>query len=104
MKSVSLIFLCLLQFAYIYGQNKADIDTYTKAIESDPENAVAYYSRGVLKSNKAQYKSAIEDYKKALQIKPDYFEALFAAGLDYADLRNEKEAINYFTKALKIKK
>jgi tetratricopeptide (TPR) repeat protein len=48
------------------------IQEYSKAIEIDGQNAVAYAHRGSAYINNQDYDRAVADLKKALQIDPDY--------------------------------
>jgi CheY-like chemotaxis protein len=44
---------------------------FTKAIELKPNDADAYYIRGVSYGNLGNYQQAIDDYTKAIELKPD---------------------------------
>ena len=59
------------------------ISEYTKAIEIDPENAIAYNNRGVAhyKSLKNDgYEKAMADYDKAISLDPDFVTAYINRG------------------------
>ncbi|MBM26711.1 MAG: hypothetical protein CL760_13745 [Chloroflexi bacterium] len=43
---------------------------YTKAIDENPNNALAYFSRGAVYHIKEKYEEAISDYTKAIEIDP----------------------------------
>jgi len=43
---------------------------YTKAIEFKPDNASAYYNRGIAKKTKKDYEGALADFKKVLELQP----------------------------------
>ena len=44
---------------------------YTEAIRLDPEDAVAYHSRGSTKADLEDYTGAISDYTEAIRLDPD---------------------------------
>jgi tetratricopeptide (TPR) repeat protein len=46
-----------------------------------PDNAHAYFHRGLAKANFGQYQDAIADYDQALQLKHDYAHAYVNRGL-----------------------
>ena len=49
----------------------------TKAIESEPDNAILYYNRGYLYEQMDNGEQAVENYKKAAELDPQYFDATF---------------------------
>ena len=51
------------------------IADYTKAIEIDPNYALAYVNRGISKANLQDYTGAIADFTKAIEIDPNYADA-----------------------------
>ena len=44
---------------------------YNKAIEINPQDADAYYNRGIAKYDLGDYQGAIVDYSKAIEINPE---------------------------------
>ena len=59
---------------------------YNKSIDLNPDNAKAYYKRGLLKLilldlNFSIANSAIKDFNRAIHLDPDYSEAYFHRGL-----------------------
>jgi len=50
------------------GQYEEAIEEYSKAIELDPKNTLAYEHQGIAKANMCLYESAIEDYQAFLTI------------------------------------
>jgi tetratricopeptide (TPR) repeat protein len=46
------------------------IDDFTKAIESNPKNASAYFNRGMIYHEQGKYAKAIDDYNKAGKLAP----------------------------------
>lgn len=57
------------------------IADFSKAIELDPENKYAYYSRGTAKYELEDYIGAIADYSKAIEITPKNASAYYYRGL-----------------------
>ena len=76
---------------YIKGQNAWLLGTKTgyqeavtycrKAIELDPDYALAYYTLGNVLCDQGKHEEAIGAYRKAIELKPDFF-------LAYSDLGN----------------
>jgi len=56
------------------------ISSFSKALELDPQDHLAYNNRGVAYKRKGLYDEAIADYNRALEIKPGYDSALFNRG------------------------
>ena len=56
------------------------IADFTKAIELDPDDAVAYYNRGNSKRKLKDYYGAIADYTKAIELDPDVADAYYNRG------------------------
>jgi Tfp pilus assembly protein PilF len=79
------------------------LNDYNKAIEINPQNANAYYFRGVLMMEKGDNDKAFDDFNKAIQIKPDFFAALINSGTIWNKKGEWDKAIENYTKALSIK-
>jgi len=54
------------------GKYEEAIEEYSKAIELEPNNTLAYEHRGIAKANMGLYESAIEDFQTALTIEHIY--------------------------------
>jgi tetratricopeptide (TPR) repeat protein len=54
-----------------------------KSLETNPEYAAAYETRGVLYSLREQYDHAIPDFNKAIETDPSFAEAYFHRGMAY---------------------
>ena len=81
------------------GDYKGAIADYDKAIELDPDLAVAYNNRAGSKANIGKYKGAVEDYDKAIEIEPDYVGAYFGRGLAKILMSQEKDGCLDLSKA-----
>ena len=57
------------------------IADYSKAIEINPNDAIAYRDRGAAKFDLKDYRGAIADYSKAIEINPNYAEAYGNRGI-----------------------
>jgi len=77
------------------------IDTYSQAIELDPENANAYFNRG-FEYFSGEHEKAIEDYSKAIELDPEHAEAYYHRGSCYSDLDEYEAAIEDYSKAIKL--
>ncbi len=66
---------------YQAGDYKGAIELYTKAIELNPELAVAYNNRAAAEVRLQRYEAALKDYDKAIEIAPDFIGAYFGRGL-----------------------
>ena len=93
---------------YEKGNYHQAIEYCDKAIESDPNDALAYNSRGLAYAKLGEYDRAISDYDKAIELKPDYAVAYHNRGLAYfhtggwMNTGPFDEAISDFTKAIEL--
>jgi tetratricopeptide (TPR) repeat protein len=78
------------------------IECYDKALEINPQNADAYYNKGLSLSSLKSHAEAIECYDKALEINPQNADAYYNKGLSLALTENHNEAIESFDRALEI--
>ena len=83
-------------------QYERAIADYDKAIALEPEDAVAYYNRGVSYLVLEQYERAIEDFDKAISIKQDYVDAYINRGISYFKQGKYECAIEDYDKAIEI--
>ena len=90
---------------YNAGENKnwdEAIVCYSKAIELDPDYAMAYNNRGWAYDEKGEYDRAIRDYNKAIELKPDYAMAYNNRGLAYEKKGEYDRAIRDFDQAIEL--
>ena len=76
---------------------------YSKAIEIDPNYAIAYNNRGSVYYDRDEYRLALNDYNKAIAILPDYAIALNNRGMVYLIKRDYEKALKDFSKAIEFK-
>ena len=85
------------------------IHVYTKVLEINPRDSVAYNNRGYVFNNKGEYGHAAQDWKKALGLDPSLADAYNSLGWLYAtcprsQYRNSTEAVSFATKACEMTK
>ncbi len=89
-----------------YACDEKDYDckilNYSKAIELDSNNEVAYNNRGNAYDDKGNYDQAIKDYNKAIELKPDYADAYSNRAYSYRNKKNYDAAIADYRKALEL--
>jgi len=85
------------------GQHEAEIASYDKAIEIQPDKHEAWYNRGVALSALGQHKAEIASYDKAIEINSDYHEAWNNRGVALSALGQYEAAIASYDKAIEIK-
>ena len=73
----------------INKNNKGANEAFTKLIEIQSDNYVAFYYHANAEFNLKQIKEALTDYNKASELKPDYPDAYFNRGL-YKQFVNDK--------------
>jgi protein O-mannosyl-transferase len=77
-----------------YGDIKGALTELDRAIKLDPNFAMAYYNRGILKNDKFNdFNGAISDYTNALRVNPNYVQAQFNRAISYKALSKFGEAI-----------
>ena len=75
----------------------------TVLINNNPNDAVAYYNRGIEYEGKHDYDRAIADYSKCISIKPDYARAYNNRGTSFYFGKDDVgHAIADFTKAIDL--
>jgi tetratricopeptide (TPR) repeat protein len=74
----------------ILGALQGALEDCAKALQSEPESAAVYDSRGLIYLKMGQFAAAIDDYNSALRFDPKLASALYGRG--YARLRNGDKA------------
>ena len=74
----------------------------TRAIELNPNYAIAYNNRGGVYRSKGNFDRAIEDCSKAIALKPDYADAYNYRGIACHQKREFDCAIKDFDKAIEL--
>lgn len=78
------------------------INEYSKAIQLDPFNPMAYNNRGSAYHKKGEYNQAISDFTKAIELRYYYWEAYSGRGKVYADQGDLDKAVSDFTQAIEL--
>ena len=78
------------------------VESYTKAIELDPENAVYYSNRAAAFSLQEDWSSAIEDGMAAISLNPRYAKGYSRLGAAYIGVGNMDKAAESYAKALEL--
>ena len=78
------------------------IKDYDKAIELDPNYALAYMNRGIAKAQLKQYSAAIADYDKAIELDPNFALAYHNRGVAKYNLAQYNAAIADYDKAIEL--
>ncbi|MDR0754393.1 MAG: tetratricopeptide repeat protein [Prevotellaceae bacterium] len=78
------------------------IECWQKAIDINPNDAVAYYNMGNAYDELGNYTEAIACYQKSLDIDPTAARVYNNMGYSYAGLENYTEAISCWQKAVDI--
>lgn len=60
---------------------KLAISDYSEVIDSEPDNAEAYFNRGLAYESVGGYDEAYADYSKAIELNPQYADAIAARGV-----------------------
>ncbi|MBD2249297.1 tetratricopeptide repeat protein [Nostoc sp. FACHB-888] len=82
-----------------YTQAIAD---FNQALKLQPNDAVAYYNRGVAYIKQGNYTQAIADYNQALNLQPNFTDTYVSRGVAYAREGNYTQAIADYNQALKL--
>jgi tetratricopeptide (TPR) repeat protein/S1-C subfamily serine protease len=78
------------------------LSDWNKAIEINPNFALAYNNRGLLYYNQQKYDLALSDYSKAIEINPNDAYAYVSRGNLYSDLRKYDLALSDYNQAIRI--
>lgn len=98
---VELIGICLERgdTHYVMQNYELAIIDFSKAIEIDPTNVLAYVYRGDARDNSGLPKEAIEDYSKTIELDPADGSAYYNRAVTKKGMSDEKGACEDFKKA-----
>ena len=83
------------------GDHQKAIDDYSKAIEVDPQYAIAYCNRALSHAKLNNHQQAIDNLTEAIKIDPEYAVAYNDRGINHAILGNHQRAEEDLNAALK---
>jgi tetratricopeptide (TPR) repeat protein len=75
---------------------------YDRAIELNPKDAMAYFSRGTAYGELGNYREAIKDFDKTIEINPKYADAFYNRGIAYHHLGNKEQALSDYKTAARL--
>src|SRR5581483_9099317 len=84
------------------NDTKGKIADLTRALERDPECAVAWRSRGILKRVVGDHEGALADVKKAIEHAPDYANGWLVRARAEVQLGDARSAIADFEQFLVV--
>ncbi len=85
------------------GQPNRAIELATRAIETEPANARAYFFRGALHEEQKRHAEALADFDACLKIDPKHAEAYNHRGSEQFKLGKVKESLADFDKFLALR-
>ena len=77
--------------------------SYDQAIALKPDDAGAYYSRGILQYFRKQYEDALACYDRAIALKPDFVTAHNNRAIALVDMKRFEDALASFNKTIALK-
>ena len=89
-------------YAEMQGNYKKAILIFSKEIESDNNNAIAYHQRGLCYYYLEDYKNALKDFDDAIKINPNYYDAFGNRSLTKIQLKDYNGALSDIEQILKI--
>ena len=85
-----------------YNESKKLYLGYKNIVELDPQNSLAYNNRGNAYSNIKEYTKALEDYTRAIELDPRNAIAYYNRGNTYYDVKQYEQAIENYYQALML--
>ena len=84
------------------GNHQSAIEYFTQTIALNPNDATAYYNRGVLYGKLDEPSSAISDFTQAIDLNPALAVAYYNRGVSYTALNDYLSAISDYTQAIAL--
>ncbi len=84
------------------NKHAACLPFLNRAVELNPDHAIAFNNRGTAYGNLKQYEQAIADYDRAIELDPNYARAYNNRGTAYADLQQHEQAITDYDQAISL--
>lgn len=83
-------------------KHREEVQRYTEQIKQNPNDANAYFQRGLAYRGLKQYEQAIRDYNKVIELKPNWSAPYANMGGCFANLGQNYLAIDACNKALAL--
>jgi len=96
-------YLLLGNVEYSKANYSKALELYEKAIELEPDDAVAWYNKGITLGELNRLEEELQAYEKAIELKPDYTHALVNKGVTLGELNRHEEALKAHEKAIELK-
>lgn len=84
------------------GNYSEAISLFSKHLEKNSKDELAYFNRGKVYGKLKEYKQEITDYTTALQLNPDFADAYKYRGTAYRHLDEYQDAVRDYTLAIQI--
>ncbi len=89
--------------AELVDDRQGAIDSYSQAIQLQPDRAISYYFRAKTRYKSGNNLGAIDDLNKAIQLQPNYINAYISRGVVRANIGNTNDAIADYNRAIAFK-
>ena len=89
-------------FRAALGKYEEALADYDRAIELNPDHAVAYSNRGNVKSELGQHEAAVTDFDEAIRLNPDDAAAYYNRGNAKQQLGGDEAAVADFNEAIRL--
>jgi tetratricopeptide (TPR) repeat protein len=83
-------------------KHRADVEKYTKAIQANGKDALAYHNRAVAYCRLGSYGQAVRDFTDAIKLDPKNAALYYNRAIAYGALGKSKQAIDDGTKAIAL--
>lgn len=103
---VCLLLLAMIYgiYAYLYTKNYENpLTFYNLATRANPNSAMAYSNRGLVKVGIKDYEGAMKDYAQALTLKPDYAQVHVNRGVCKFQMNDKEGALIEYQHAVALK-
>jgi tetratricopeptide (TPR) repeat protein len=100
-KMVAICLGIMLLSSLVYAEGGA-VKQYQKIIETNPNDAEAYYNIGIVYYGEKKYDESKAQFQKAIEIYPDFAEAYYSLGVVHYAEANYDKAVEAFLKAIQI--
>jgi tetratricopeptide (TPR) repeat protein len=89
-------------YSFVNENFSESVEEFTKAIEIDPDFALAYVSRGAALMKMGKARESITDFDKAIATDPDYPKPYHLRGLARIELEDHQGALEDFSNAIRL--